>query len=71
MEINTEKGEKICRVCKKTLIGESKFGLCPVCFNKYGSIIVGTIGTIGITGIFIFRQGMGYEEQRESCKRCD
>ena len=44
METNTEKDEKICRACKKTLVEESKFGLCSGCFNKYGSPVVGVVG---------------------------
>lgn len=29
--------DKKCRVCKRTLVGDSKMGLCPDCINKYGS----------------------------------
>ncbi len=28
---------KTCWACKRTLISESKLGLCPNCMNKYGS----------------------------------
>lgn len=28
---------KKCWVCKRTLVGDSKMGLCPDCINKYGS----------------------------------
>ena len=56
METNTEKDEKICRVCKKTLVGESKSGLCPVCFNKIGSPAAG-IGAVGIAGILYLGKG--------------
>ena len=28
---------KKCRACKRTLVGDSKLGLCPDCLNKYGS----------------------------------
>lgn len=28
---------KKCWACKRTLVGESKLGLCPDCMNKYGS----------------------------------
>ena len=29
---------KKCRACKRTLVGNSKMGLCPDCINKYGSV---------------------------------
>ncbi|MBS7019293.1 MAG: hypothetical protein KH145_09170 [Faecalibacterium prausnitzii] len=29
---------KKCWACKRTLVGDSKMGLCPDCINKYGSI---------------------------------
>lgn len=50
METNTEKDEKICWACKKTLIGESKLGLCPGCINKYGSPVA-ALGILGIGSI--------------------
>lgn len=28
---------KKCWACKRTLVNESKIGLCPDCMNKYGS----------------------------------
>lgn len=28
---------KKCWVCKRTLVGNSKMGLCPNCINTYGS----------------------------------
>ncbi|WP_417084151.1 hypothetical protein [Evtepia gabavorous] len=32
-----EKNKK-CWACKRTLVGDSKMGLCPGCINDYGSI---------------------------------
>lgn len=29
--------EKICWACKRTLVEESKLGLCPDCVNKFGT----------------------------------
>lgn len=29
---------KKCWACKRTLVDDSKMGLCPDCINKYGSI---------------------------------
>ncbi len=29
---------KKCWACKRTLVGNSKIGLCPNCINKYGSV---------------------------------
>lgn len=29
---------KKCWACKRTLVGDSKMGLCPGCINKYGSV---------------------------------
>ena len=29
---------KKCWACKRTLVGDSKMGLCPDCINKYGSV---------------------------------
>lgn len=29
---------KKCWRCKRTLVGNSKIGLCPDCINKYGSV---------------------------------
>ena len=56
MKTNTEKDEEICLVCKRTLVGENKFGLCPKCINDYGSPLA-AIGTIGIGGILYFGKG--------------
>ncbi len=47
MKSNTEKDEKVCWACKRILIGESKFGLCPSCLNEYGSLVIGSIISIG------------------------
>ena len=47
MNTDTEKDEKICRACKRILVGGSKFGLCPDCLNKYGSPVV-AISSVGI-----------------------
>lgn len=32
-----KKKEKKCSICKRTLVSESKSGLCPDCLNKYGT----------------------------------
>ena len=29
---------KKCWACKRTLVGNSKMGLCPNCINTYGSV---------------------------------
>jgi hypothetical protein len=50
MKTNTEKDEKICRACKRTLVGGSKFGLCPSCLNKYGSPVAALL-IVGITSL--------------------
>ena len=59
MKTDTEKDEKICRACKRILVGGSKFGLCPDCLNKYGSpvaaISIGSILTLG--GRLVFKNG--------------
>ena len=51
MKANAEKDEKTCWACKRTLVGESKFGLCPVCFNKSGSTGVIGILSLGAWGL--------------------
>lgn len=28
---------KKCWACKRTLVGESRLGLCPECINRYGT----------------------------------
>lgn len=50
MATNTEKDEKICWACKRTLVGESKLGLCPGCLNKYGSPVA-ALGFLGVGSI--------------------
>ena len=52
MKTNTEKDEKICRVCKRILVGESKTGVCPDCLSKYGSPLaaLGFVGTVSLLG---------------------
>lgn len=37
MKKKIDKEEKICWACKRTLVEESKLGLCPDCVNKYGT----------------------------------
>ncbi len=51
MTTNSENDEKLCWACKKTLVGESKLGLCPGCINKYGSPAAAVLGIVGIGGI--------------------
>ena len=56
METNTEKDEKICWACKKTLVEESKSGLCPSCVNKYGSPVVGAVvGVLSLGSAWVFK----------------
>lgn len=31
---------KKCLACKRTLVGDSKMGICQDCINKYGSPVV-------------------------------
>lgn len=40
-----EKNKK-CWACKRTLVGDSKMGLCPGCINDYGSI--GAAAALGL-----------------------
>lgn len=47
MKTNAEKDEKKCLACKRIIIGDSKFGICPDCLNKYGT----PIAAIGIGGL--------------------
>ena len=56
MKTNTEKDEEVCWACKRTLVGESNFGLCPNCIDKYGSPLA-AISTIGFTSLFYFGKG--------------
>ena len=39
---------KKCWACKRTLIGNSKLGLCPDCVNKYGS----PVAAASVLGMF-------------------
>ena len=59
MKTNTEKDEKICRACKRTLVGESKTGLCPDCLSKYGSPLaaLGIGGTVSLLGGLVWKNG--------------
>lgn len=54
MKKNTDKEEKICWKCKRTLVEESKLGLCPDCVNKYSWI--GVTGATGVIGIALIRK---------------
>ena len=36
-----KKDSKKCKICKRTLTGKSKTGLCPDCINKYGTPAAG------------------------------
>lgn len=50
---------KRCWACTRTLVGESKFGLCPDCVNKYGSPVAAVLalGTgVGIKQIIKNRE---------------
>lgn len=38
---------KKCWACKRTLVGDSKMGLCPGCINEYGSV-VGVVAVFGL-----------------------
>lgn len=41
--------EKTCWACKRTIIGDSKLGLCSSCLNKYGS----PAAAIGVAGLAV------------------
>ena len=47
MKKKTDKQEKICWACKRTLVEESKLGLCPDCVNKYGTPVA-AVGALGL-----------------------
>lgn len=49
---------KKCWACKRTLVGDSKMGLCPGCINKYGSIgaAVAALG-LGVGGRQLVKHG--------------
>lgn len=51
MKKKTDKEEKECWACKRTLVEESKLGLCPDCVNKYGTpaAALGALG-LGVLG---------------------
>ncbi len=51
MKKKTDNEDKICWACERTLVGESKLGLCPDCVNKYGTpaAAVGLLG-LGLLG---------------------
>lgn len=54
MKNKSNSDKKVCRICKKVIVGESKLGLCPECINKYGSIavtLVVGIAAVGLKGI--------------------
>lgn len=52
MKKNSNKEEKKCWACKRTLVEENKLGLCPDCVNKYG-----TLGVMaGGLGLFFNRK---------------
>ena len=40
---------KKCWACKRTIVGDSKMGLCPGCINKYGSIGA-AVAALGLAG---------------------
>lgn len=44
--------EKRCWMCKRIIVGSSKLGLCPDCFNKAGS-------TAAAVGSFVLTVGGG------------
>lgn len=36
-----KKDSRKCKICKRTITGKSKTGLCPDCMNKYGTPAAG------------------------------
>lgn len=46
----TDKEGKICWACKRTLVEDSKLGLCPNCVNKFGSPAV-ALGVLGFSAL--------------------
>lgn len=42
-----------CKICKRTVDGGGKYGICPSCINKYGSPVLALIaaGGIGLGGL--------------------
>ncbi len=42
---------KKCWACKRTLIGDSKTGLCPDCLNKYGTPVAAVLAIGSATGV--------------------
>ena len=42
---------KKCWACKRTLVGDSKLGLCPDCLNKYGSPAAAVLAVGATVGV--------------------
>lgn len=42
---------KKCWACKRTLVGDSKLGLCPDCLNKYGSPAAAVLAVGATAGV--------------------
>lgn len=52
--------EKRCRKCKKIIVGDAKFGLCPRCrddLGKGGTIVVFAAGIVGTVAKIILSKG--------------
>lgn len=37
---------KKCKACKRIIVGESKFGFCQQCINKYGERLIAGGGVV-------------------------
>ncbi len=49
---------KKCWACKRTLVGDSKMGLCPDCINKYGSVVAAvTVFGLAVGGRQLVKNG--------------
>lgn len=48
---------KKCWACKRTLVGDSKMGLCPDCMNKYGSFAAIMTLVLPVAGRQLIKHG--------------
>ena len=46
-----------CRICGKTIVGESKFGVCPACMNKHGTRALIALGVLGTGAAYVAKNG--------------
>lgn len=60
MQMQKNQNHKKCWGCGKIIVGDSKFGLCPECVNKFGTPAA---AALSVGGAFLVKKAIDNKEK--------